>query len=48
MISLRNRLIHGYRMVQLDVVWHVVCQDLPALIDALRPLIPAEDGPGAP
>lgn len=48
MISLRNRLIHGYRMVQLDVVWHVVCQDLPALIDALGPLIPAEDGPGAP
>jgi uncharacterized protein with HEPN domain len=47
-IGLRSRLIHGYRVVQLDVVWRVVCRDLPALIDALRPLIPAEDDPGAP
>jgi uncharacterized protein with HEPN domain len=48
MISLRNRLIHGYRVVQFGIVWRVVCQDFPALIDALRPLIPAEDHPGAP
>ena len=44
MIGLRNRLIHGYRVVQLDVV----CEDLPALIQALRPLIPAEDDLDAP
>ena len=43
MISLRNRLIHGYRVVQLDIVWRVVQRDLPALIEALRPLIPPED-----
>lgn len=43
MIGMRNRLIHGYRVVQLDIVWRVVCHDLPALIDALGPLIPAED-----
>lgn len=43
MIGMRNRLIHGYRMVQLDIVWRVVCHDLPSLIDALGPLIPAED-----
>lgn len=48
MISLRNRLIHGYRVVQLDIVWRVVGQDLPALIEALRPLIPAEDDPALP
>ena len=48
MISLRNRLIHGYRVVQLDLVWRVVGQDLPALIETLRPLIPAEDDPAAP
>lgn len=41
MISLRNRLIHGYRVVQLDLVWRVVGQDLPALI-------PAEDDPALP
>jgi len=44
MIGLRNRLIHGYRVVQLDVV----CEDLPALIQALRPLIPTEDDLDAP
>ena len=48
MIGLRNRLIHGYRVVQLDVVWRVVCEDLPALIQALRPLIPTEDDLDAP
>ncbi|WP_242523312.1 DUF86 domain-containing protein [Thiocystis minor] len=43
MISLRNRLIHGYRVVQLDIVWRVVQRDLPPLIETLRPLIPPED-----
>jgi uncharacterized protein with HEPN domain len=33
----------GYRVVQLDIVWRVVQRDLPALIEALRPLIPPED-----
>ena len=43
MIGLRHRLIHGYRVVQIDLVWRVVQRDLPALIDTLRPLIPPED-----
>lgn len=43
MISLRNRLIHGYRVVQIDIVWQVVQRDLPALVVALTPLIPPEE-----
>lgn len=43
MISLRNRLIHGYRVVQIEIIWQVVQRDLPVLIEALTPLIPPEN-----
>jgi len=36
MISARNRLIHGYDSVDLDVLWTIIKQDLPELIDKLR------------
>jgi len=32
MIGMRNRLIHGYFDVNLDVVWKTVKEDLPALL----------------
>lgn len=32
----RDRLIHGYFDVDLEVVWTIVVNDLPALIDRLR------------
>ena len=32
----RDRLIHGYFDVDLDIVWEVITRDLPALVDALR------------
>jgi uncharacterized protein with HEPN domain len=35
-ISLRNRLIHGYDTVDFDILWQIVSQDLPRLIDSLR------------
>ncbi len=35
-VNMRHRLIHGYDMVDLDVLWKTVEADLPALIDALR------------
>jgi uncharacterized protein with HEPN domain len=35
-ISLRNRLIHGYDAVDLDIVWAVLTDDLPSLLDALK------------
>ena len=34
-IGMRNRLIHGYDAVDLDVLWQIVAEDLPALVAAL-------------
>ena len=41
-IAMRNRLIHGYGDVRLDLVWTVVQQRLPALIAQLIPLVPQD------
>jgi uncharacterized protein with HEPN domain len=35
-IAIRNRLIHGYEDVDLDIVWQTVNEDLPRLIWALE------------
>jgi len=35
-IAVRNRLIHGYEDVDLDIVWQTVNEDLPMLIRALE------------
>ncbi|MBW4526568.1 MAG: DUF86 domain-containing protein [Phormidium tanganyikae FI6-MK23] len=35
-ISMRNRLIHAYFDVDLDIVWQTVTEDLPLLVEALR------------
>lgn len=35
-ISARNRLIHGYDDVDLDIVWQILTQDLPALAGQLE------------
>jgi len=35
MISMRNRLIHGYFDVNLDIVWKTVQEDLPYLLESL-------------
>lgn len=37
----RDRLTHGYFDVNLDVVWRIVTDDLPPLIELLRRLLPA-------
>ncbi|HNS45580.1 MAG: hypothetical protein DCC56_06515 [Anaerolineae bacterium] len=37
----RNRVIHGYDNVQLDIIWDIVQDDLPGLINELQKIIPA-------
>lgn len=39
-ISLRNRLIHGYDSVDFDVLWQIVTHDLPPLISSLERFAP--------
>ena len=43
MIGLRNRLIHGYDVVDLDVLWDTIQDDLPALIVQLREALGQRD-----
>jgi uncharacterized protein with HEPN domain len=38
-ISLRNRLIHGYDTVDFDILWQIVSQDLPGLIESLKKVL---------
>ena len=42
-ISMRNRLTHGYFDVNLDIVWETFQTDLPDLISALNNIIPKEE-----
>ncbi len=39
MTAMRNRLIHGYFDINLDVVWRTIQDDLPPLIEKIDPLI---------
>jgi uncharacterized protein with HEPN domain len=34
--GLRNRIVHAYGAVDDDVVWDVVCMDVPTLVEALE------------
>ncbi|MEO1289706.1 MAG: DUF86 domain-containing protein [Chloroflexota bacterium] len=40
--GMRNRVIHEYFAIRLDIVWLAVTDDIPTLIDKLRDLIPSE------
>jgi uncharacterized protein with HEPN domain len=42
MIGMRNHLVHGYRTIDLDVVWTTVRNDVPVLLAVLVPEIPPE------
>jgi uncharacterized protein with HEPN domain len=39
-VAMRNRLIHGYDQIDLNVVWDVVQNDLPPLVEELRKILP--------
>ena len=41
-IGMRNRLIHGYYDIDLDIVWKTVIEDLPPLIAELEEIIEVE------
>ena len=41
-IGMRNRLIHGYDIVDYDIVWSTVTQDLPLLVAELEAILPSE------
>lgn len=41
-IGMRNRLVHAYFEIDLDIVWQVVSQDLPPLIAELEKIIAME------
>lgn len=39
MVGLRNRLIHGYDSVDLDILWDILVGDLPPLVEQLRSVL---------
>jgi len=39
MTAMRNRLIHGYFDINLDVVWQTVNGDLPSLIQQISDIL---------
>ena len=42
-VSMRNRLIHGYFDVDPDIVWRTVSDEIPALLPHLRDLLASAD-----
>ncbi len=38
-VSLRNRLIHGYDSVDFDILWKIVADELPPLIVVLEKMV---------
>jgi uncharacterized protein with HEPN domain len=41
-VGLRNRLVHGYDSVDLDILWQIVISDLPPLIASIESIIAEE------
>lgn len=41
--GMRDRLVHDYDEVQLDLVWQVIKINIPELLDYITPLLPFED-----
>ncbi len=43
MIAMRNRLIHGYYDLDLDIIWSTVSDDIPPLVRVLEDVIRTEE-----
>jgi len=41
-ISMRNRLIHAYFDINLDILWETVNADIPELIEKLEKILPSD------
>lgn len=41
-IGLRNRVVHGYFDIDLNLIWQIVHQDIPILLDQLQDLLPPD------
>ncbi|EAW43819.1 HepT-like ribonuclease domain-containing protein [Nodularia spumigena] len=41
--GLRDRLVHDYKNIDLDILWDVVSVEIPALLVSLAPLLPKKD-----
>ena len=41
-ISTRHRLVHGYDLVDYDIIWSTVTEDLPSLITELEKIVSVE------
>ncbi|MBI2566731.1 MAG: DUF86 domain-containing protein [Candidatus Schekmanbacteria bacterium] len=42
-VSMRNRLIHGYAAIDPDALWKTATEDIPALLPLLRALATSND-----
>lgn len=42
-VSMRNRLIHGYDFLDFDILWQTLTEDLPELIATLETIVPPEE-----
>ena len=45
-VAMRNRLVHAYFSINLDIVWQTVQQDLPPLIARLEAVLSADSTDG--
>jgi uncharacterized protein with HEPN domain len=43
-VGMRHRLVHGYDQINWRRVWETATHDLPALLAAITPLLPTEEG----
>ncbi|MGH8056799.1 MAG: HepT-like ribonuclease domain-containing protein [Candidatus Entotheonellia bacterium] len=47
MAGMRDHLIHGYDVIDLDEVWQTATRDVPEVLITLEPLLPRRPGESA-
>jgi uncharacterized protein with HEPN domain len=41
--GMRDRLVHDYKNIDLDILWHIVSVEIPVLLACLGPLLPQRE-----